>query len=139
MQAGLDLGGMAGVVELQEMVHDLLGDREADGVAGCPCGLVIPVPAGPNGAYRTSAATRRRSPEATMDYRDGGPPERAFGLTDLLDWFPGPVAILAEPIPGTIREVSTVATDRGPWSVDVSYQASRGHVLTIRTVRSAFP
>ncbi len=40
MKTGLDLGGVAGVVEFQETVQDLLADHGTDGVPGALAGVV---------------------------------------------------------------------------------------------------
>jgi hypothetical protein len=72
-----------------------------------------------------------------MEYRDGGSPPGGPPLRELLDRFPGPIAVLATPPDGTTRAVSIMSTDAEPWSIDVSYLSEQNHLLTIRTVRSA--
>jgi hypothetical protein len=72
-----------------------------------------------------------------MEYRDGGPPPGGPSLHELLDRFPGPIAVLATPLDGATRAVSVMTSDAEPWSVDVSYLTDMDHLLTIRTVRSA--
>ncbi len=52
------------------------------------------------------------------------------------DRFPGPIAIPASPVSGAARHVGFTANDDEPWSIDVDYSGSGGHLLTVRTVRS---
>jgi hypothetical protein len=72
-----------------------------------------------------------------MEYRNGDPPERVPAVGELIDRFSGSIAVLAAAIDGATRSVSVTAVDTAPWSVDVSYLTGQGHLLTIRTVRSA--
>ncbi len=73
-----------------------------------------------------------------MEYRGNGgpPPGQAPTLGEMLERFPGPIAVLAGPITNARRTVSYMANDHEPWSIDVGYTTSQGHLLTIRTVRS---
>lgn len=73
-----------------------------------------------------------------MDYQGNGDPPSARIPTpgEMRDRFPGPIAILAEPISGAARHVGFIANDHEPWSIDIDYWDSAGHLLTVRTVRS---
>jgi hypothetical protein len=73
-----------------------------------------------------------------MDYQGNGDPPSARIPTpaEMRDRFPGPIAIPAEPISGAARHVGFIANDHEPWSIDIDYSGSGGHLLTVRTVRS---
>jgi hypothetical protein len=71
------------------------------------------------------------------DQENGGPPSARIPTPDeMRDRFPGPIAVPAEPVGGAARHVGFIANDHEPWSIDLDYSGSGGHVLTIRTVRS---
>ena len=71
-----------------------------------------------------------------MDYRDAGQSRRPWG-NEILDGFPGPVAIAAQPIQGLAPVLGWEEVDDQPWAIQVGYAIPRGRqVLTVRTVRS---
>lgn len=72
-----------------------------------------------------------------MDYRNAGDPRFGHGER-MLDGFPGPVAIPAEPVWGLTPVVGWEHTNDVPWAMEIGYAIPGGqHVLTVRTVRSA--
>jgi hypothetical protein len=71
-----------------------------------------------------------------MDYRATGNPRVPWGK-EILDGFPGPVAIPAEPIRGLTPSLGWEQVNDEPWAINIDYAIPEGqHLLTVRTVRS---
>jgi hypothetical protein len=61
---------------------------------------------------------------------------RVPALEEILDRFPGPVAVAAEPVGQLPPAPGFEAHGDEPWAITVDYADPDVHLLTVRTVRS---